>query len=67
MEQPGVNLDAVTSVSGSIQDLADALGRQERDAALQAHAHLLDERKHVNQMLSEFDATSRVIQQADYG
>ena len=53
MEQPDVNLDAMASVSDSIQDLADALGP---DAALQAHANLLDEGKHVNQM-SEFDAT----------
>ena len=46
----------MASVSGLIQDLTDALGRQERDADLQAHANLLDKGKHVNQMLSEFDA-----------
>ena len=42
LEQPNVNLDAMASVSGSIQDVADALGRQERDDALQARAKLLD-------------------------
>ena len=57
LEQPDGNLDVMASVSGSIQDLAGASGRQERDAALQARANPLDEGKHVNQMLSEFDAT----------
>ena len=47
----------MASISDSIQDLADAMGRQERVVALQARANLLDEGKHVNQMLSEFDAT----------
>ena len=42
LERPNANLDAMASVSGSIKDLADPLGRQERDAALQARAHLLD-------------------------
>ena len=57
MEQPDVNLDAMALVSGSIKDLVDAMGCQERDAALQAHANPLDEGKHVNKMLSEFHAT----------
>ena len=42
LKQPNVNLDAMASVSGSIQDMANPLGRQERDAAVQAHANLLD-------------------------
>ena len=33
LEQPNVNMVAMASVSGSIQDMADALGRQEHDAA----------------------------------
>ena len=66
LEQPDIG--AMASVAGSIQDLADASGRQESDAALQARTNLLDEGKDniSTRCFLNLMQTSRVIQQADF-